>query len=610
MWIGGAPFQKKLMALLLLTSATALLLTCSAFFAYEYVTFRRTTLQHLASVGQIIATNSTAALAFQNQDDAREILAALAAERHIVAAGLYTPDGSLFARYPASAPPTDLPSAPGADGLRFGSGALTGQLPVIQDGSRRLGTLYLRSDLVELHERLRRYLLIAACVIVVSLLVAFVLSSRLQRQIARPILALTAAARAISERGDHSVRVTRHEDDEFGRLIDAFNHMLDRIETQSRALLESETAFRDVAETMPQIVWTATPEGRLDYYNQRWADYAGEGIGQPRLSILHPEDRARCIAQWRRSLDSGGRYEIEYRLRRGSDQSYRWHICRASALRDADGRLKRWIGTCTDIDDLKHAQARLLQTLADLRDRNRDLQDFAFVASHDLQEPLRKIRIYSDRLLSEHGAAMNAEQLRLLDRSHRAAERMQTLIEDVLAYTRIHAKRDAFAPVDLGALIGTVIEDMETRIEALGATIDVQPMPVLSGDATQLRQMFQNLVSNALKFAHPERPPIVRISARPAPLEDGAAGWRIEVSDNGIGIDPQYGESIFTLFKRLHSRDSYEGTGIGLAIVRRIVERHRGSVNAAGCGIDGQGATFVIVLPASPAEAAEDVEAG
>jgi len=595
------PVQRKLMTMLLLTSGVVLLMTCTAFTAYDYLTFRRTTLQELSTVGRIIAANSTAALAFENSDDAEEILVALSTERHIVAAALYSDSGTLFSSYPPSLPADAFPSAPRDDGLRFESNAAVGFLPVIQQGDRRLGTFYLKSDLGALNERLRRYLLIALIVALVSLLVATLLSSVLQRQISVPILALTDAARAISTHGDYSVRVEHRSEDELGRLTDAFNQMLQRIEEQSRALQESEKDFRNVAETMPQIVWTADDRGRLDYHNQRWHDYAGAGTEPSGRTILHPEDYRRCLEQWRASVRTGARYEIEYRLRRASDGAYRWHIGRASPLKNSALRITRWIGTCTDIDDLKNAEARLLYTLSELRDRNRDLQDFAFVASHDLQEPLRKIRVFSDRLLSDTKGLLSTNQLDLLERSNKAAARLQTLIQDLLTYTNVHAAQRAMRPADLGVIVGEVIDDLQTSIEACNARLVVGALPSISCDATQMRRVFQNIIANAVKFRDARRPLVIDISAGMTHTDASVRCCEISIADNGIGMDPKYAESVFTLFKRLHSSDVYEGTGIGLSIVRRIVEHHSGSVHVVGR--PGAGSTFVVVLPVDPVHA-------
>jgi PAS domain S-box-containing protein len=244
-----------------------------------------------------------------------------------------------------------------------------------------------------------------------------------------------------------------------------------------------------------------------------------------------------------------------------------------------------------DATERRRAQERLQQTLTELRQRNRELQDFAFVASHDLQEPLRKIRVFSERLVSRHADALGQDVADQLQRIDRAAHRMQSLIDALLDYTRITSRREPFVPVSLDAVCADVIDDLEAAIEAAGARVEIGPLPTLEGDASQLRQLFQNLLSNALKFCHPDRRPHVRVSASP----DGAQRWRIRVEDNGIGFEDKYAQKIFSPFQRLHTRDEYEGTGIGLAIVQRIVERHAGEVEATGR--PGQGACFVLVLP-------------
>src|SRR5579871_6410514 len=225
----ATPIRRTLMSALLLTSGAVMLITSVAFGAYDYLADRRQTSQNLATLGEAVATNSTAALAFQNSDDAREVLAALKAERHIVAAGLYTTTGELFAAYPTSGNAIRSEGVP-ADGYRFERGLLIGVQPVMQ-GGRRLGSLYLESDLGALHDRIRSFGLIAALVLAFTCLVAYLLANRLQRQISRPILALARAMSLVSERRDYGMRVERPPGHEFGVLSDAFNNLLTQVQT-------------------------------------------------------------------------------------------------------------------------------------------------------------------------------------------------------------------------------------------------------------------------------------------------------------------------------------------------------------------------------------------
>src|SRR3989454_7226709 len=252
------PIRQKLMAILLLTSGVVLVLTCAAFLAYEFVTFRQTTLKSLSTLGRIIAANSTASLAFQNEGDAREILSALRAEPHIVAAALYDKDAKLFARYPADSPVAAFPAAPDRDGYRFEHSHLVGFAPVAQASNARLGTLYLQSDLTAVYGTLRLAGALAALLMGVSLLVAYLLSATLQGTISRPILALAQTAKVVSDRHDYSVRAPKLGADELGLLTDAFNQMLSRIEDQDRARQKLITDLERSTKELEQFAYVAS----------------------------------------------------------------------------------------------------------------------------------------------------------------------------------------------------------------------------------------------------------------------------------------------------------------------------------------------------------------
>ena len=286
-------------------------------------------------------------------------------------------------------------------------------------------------------------------------------------------------------------------------------------------------------------------------------------------------------------------YRIEYRLQ-SRDGGYRWFLAAGFPYRDAGGTVVRWFGTCTDIDDKKrHAETleRLVaERTAELVRSNKELEEFAFAASHDLQEPLRKIQTYGARLKEKARESLNDDNRDRLDRMMASAGRMGRLIDDLLGYSRVTTRAKAFAAVDLNAALADALEDLAARVELTGGTVDAGHLPVVSGDAGQLRQVFQNLVGNALKFHRPDVPPLVRVSA-----ERTAAGWAITVADNGIGFEDRHAARIFQVFQRLHGRDEFEGTGVGLAVCKKIVERHGGSIVAHGR--PGDGATFVVTLP-------------
>jgi len=243
-----------------------------------------------------------------------------------------------------------------------------------------------------------------------------------------------------------------------------------------------------------------------------------------------------------------------------------------------------------DIRGRKRTEEELRAFTVKLQQSNRELEDFAYVASHDLQEPLRKIQAFGDRLKARYAEALTSEGIDYLNRMQSAAGRMQSLINDLLVFSRITTKAQPFAPVDLGVIAREVVHDLEVRIHQSGGEVIVGDLPTVDADALQMRQLLQNLVGNGLKFHKPDVPPRVEVSGNAVNEH-----VQIVVSDNGIGFDEKYAERIFTMFERLHGRAAYEGTGIGLAICRKIAQRHGGDIRAQSS--PGEGARFVVTLP-------------
>ncbi len=358
-------------------------------------------------------------------------------------------------------------------------------------------------------------------------------------------------------------------------------------------LQASEERFRQLADSMPQLVWTARPDGTVDYYNQRYKEYSGisptGGENWKWAPVLHPDDLQPTLEAWQQALQSGQTYQIEHRVQMANGE-YCWHLSRGEPARDQDGRLTRWYGTATNIHDLKQAQAALKSYAERLESSNRELQEFAFVASHDLQEPLRKIEAFGDALLHQAGPKLDEQQQNYLERMRSAAGRMRKMIDDLLALSRITTRARPFEWIDLNQVLDEVVYDLEMQIRRTSGRVAYGELPRLQADAFQMRQLFQNLVGNGLKFHRPEQPPVVQVSSTVL-----ARQVQITVSDNGIGFDEPDAERIFQPFQRLVGRSQYEGNGMGLAICRRIVERHHGQIQAHSA--PGQGTRFVITLP-------------
>jgi len=256
-----------------------------------------------------------------------------------------------------------------------------------------------------------------------------------------------------------------------------------------------------------------------------------------------------------------------------------------------------------DITERKRAEETLARKAAELARSNGELEQFAYVASHDLQEPLRKIRAFGDRLKAKMDEGDVGEGREYLERMQSAAARMQTLINDLLTFSRVISTTEAFVPLDLAAVTREVLGDLEVRIEQTKAKIEVGDLPTIDADPMQMRQLLQNVIGNALKFQAPKAAPVVKITAEivRAPFSNAAEPTAddevclLSVQDNGIGFEEKYMDKIFAMFGRLHGRSEYEGTGVGLAVCRRITDRHSGTITAKSK--PGEGATFIIRLP-------------
>jgi PAS domain S-box-containing protein len=386
---------------------------------------------------------------------------------------------------------------------------------------------------------------------------------------------------------------------------------------------ESNKEFQFVTDFMPQLIWVARPDGYHYYYNQKWYGYTGltpgETEGEGWNAVFHPDDQERAWNLWRHSLETGEPYEIEYRCRR-FDGVYRWVLGRALPLRDDAGNILKWFGTCTDIHDqkieaqsleekVKERTRELESQKKELERSNTHLEDFAYAASHDLKEPIRKIRTFCDRLKYKLGDRLLDDDQHYFERMQNATERMQLLIDDLLEYSHVSVVDQNLDEINLNNKVELVLDDLEVEITEKNATVSVGELPVISGHRRQIQQLFQNLITNAIKFRKPNVSPVIRISSTviigeniglPDLDEDSKNKLYnlIEVSDNGIGFGQNHSEKIFKMFQRLHGKAEYEGTGIGLAIVRKVVENHMGFVRAESKL--GEGATFKVYLPVEP----------
>ena len=360
-------------------------------------------------------------------------------------------------------------------------------------------------------------------------------------------------------------------------------------------LRQSEARYRSLAEAVPQLVWTCASDGQCDYMNARWFEYTGMPVGQ--LSspvwpeVLHPDDRARAAAGWEKSLGDLSPFDAEYRIR-SKDGAYRWFQTRGVPLLNQDGQALYWAGVSTDIQDRKVAEEALSRHAEALARSNSDLKQFAYVASHDLQEPLRTIVSYTQLLRKRYRNELGQEGEEFLEYAADGARRMQRLIKDLLAYSSATREREQTRkPVDCERALEIALRNLAAGIRESGASVTHDSLPTVHAHPTQVVRVFQNLIGNSIKYRRDGEPPRIHI----APQRDGWH-WRFSVRDNGRGFEPDQSERIFGVFQRLQDR-SVPGTGIGLAICKRIVEAHGGRIWAESRS--GEGATFFFTLPAA-----------
>ncbi|HEX4230190.1 MAG TPA: PAS domain S-box protein [Bryobacteraceae bacterium] len=354
-------------------------------------------------------------------------------------------------------------------------------------------------------------------------------------------------------------------------VVMVFRDVTDRRRAE-RLLEESARRYRQLADSMPQIVWTATRDGLVDYGNERWRKriglLPGADPGNVWPAVIHPDDLSSFESAWNETRSQGEAFQVECRVRNVQTGRYRWYLGRAIPVRDETGAPEKWFGTFTDIDERKQSESALRQA-------NEDLSQFAYSASHDLQEPLRNVIMFTQLFARRNGGRLDADSEEMIRLVVDSAKRMEELMRDLLLYVRAGSMPLAKeAPMtDSQVALDKALSHLHSTIRSADAVIEVQgPLPEVAVDEVHLTQLFQNLIGNSLKYRRAERPNVQVF----ATLRN--AEWVISVRDNGIGIDPQYAKQIFGLFKRLHGAEQYPGTGIGLAICQKILERYDGRI--------------------------------
>jgi len=410
------------------------------------------------------------------------------------------------------------------------------------------------------------------------MLVMTILAFGVSRQFSKPFIELSGAAERLAK-GARSFQIPVTGGGEIRLVAESFNQMISDLDRTT----VSKRTMDNILESLLDALVVLDSAGLIRTVNKAAGELSGysefELLGQPFAMLFADAQNLTLVHNAEKELVVKGGRRVPVLLS-------------SSALHNDENQAQGSVCLIRDITERKAAEERLAHS-------NRELLDFAFIASHDLQEPLRKVQVFGDRLAISCADGIGEEGRDYLGRMQKAVGRMQSFIKDLLGYSSVMSKAKPFERVDLGKIAEEVVSDLEIRIEQSGAKIDIESLPVIDADPLQMRQLFQNLISNALKFRRPGIAPHVRIEAPDPPggLPPTGLGCicRICVRDNGIGFEQKHAERIFKIFERLNGRDEFEGTGIGLVVCRRIAERHGGRIAAEG--VLNQGATFIVELP-------------
>lgn len=482
-----------------------------------------------------------------------------------------------------------------------GSETIETTMPITADNVTIHGTVTIGLSRYPINQRLKKTVLFVVGVNgAVALLLGWSFFGASKRILLNPMSDMAAAAARLAE-GDLAARVGATSTGEMQHLLDAFNIMAEKLQktTVSKDLVDC------IITSINEALIVVSAELAITDINAAAARLLGYGkeelVGRRLDVVIDPlVFAAGC------EMEEGLLCNCETVLRGKGGKPIPVFFS-ASMIRSPEQSMSgMMVCTAYDLSEIKEANRELALQAEELARSNEELQKFAFIASHDLQEPLRKVTAFGDRLQEKYGDVLGEQGGDYLARMQNAAMRMQTLINDLLAFSRITTKAQPFVELDLRDVVQKVVADLEGRLVQTGGQVVVGELPFIEADPLQMRQLFQNLIGNSLKFHRQDAPPLVTITGSVIMDRRGAGGrelCHLSVLDNGIGFDQKYNDRIFEVFQRLHGRSEYEGTGIGLAICRKIAERHGGSITARST--PGEGAEFIVQLPVRQAKAPE-----
>ncbi len=584
--------KTKLTIIIISVSLFAIILGFTIISFFNINNLKKDLINQSSLIAKLLAEYSEYALLFDDTKTAVEDLENIKIIPSIKGAELYDANGHFFASYDNQKASTDSLKI-AKPKYEYVEDELEILEPILSSDNELIGTIFLRVSLDELNENVSNFVLWMFLIILMVTIVITLMASSFQKIISRPILDLASLTSEISRTRDYSMRIHKKSNDEIGILYDSFNNMLEVIVKNEMAMLQAQDELRDseeqfstFMEMLPAAAFIKENDSTYRYVNKFLNEQfeANKWLGGKLLSDLPSQKKQFSSLSDGNALKETQNFE-EYVYDKKNELRY-FETWKFPIQRKEKSTLIG--GIAIDITKRKLYENKINYYIKELERNNKELEEFNYVASHDLREPLRTITSYCDLLSEDIGENMNDMAKEDLEFITEATTRMNILIQDLLQLSRAGRVEFESEKVDLNKIIKTVLRDLELKIKETNSKITFEKLPIIMGDYTQLSRVFQNLFTNAIKFKSDQDPEIKIYSNT---LDNF---YEIIVEDNGIGIDKQYQNQIFSAFKRLHSREQYEGTGIGLAICKKIIERHNGTIH-----IDsevGGGSKFIISL--------------